>query len=227
MVPTERGKNHREPNSMNRILAIAACAATALGGCTSSATGSRTQTGAMIGATTGALVGMAAGGDARSTAIGGAVGAGTGALIGHELDAQQRQLQQSLGGTGVSVINTGSELVVRLPEAITFASGSADLYPASVKSIAQVSETIRAFPDSRVMVIGHTDNTGSTEYNQHLSERRARAVANVLIASGTPSWRIQTVGRGYSQPLASNDTPEGRAQNRRVEIVIIPTSHPS
>lgn len=202
---------------------LTACVlAVALSAC-SSEPGTRTQTGAIIGGTVGAAAGMVAGGNARGAAIGGAVGAGVGGMIGHQLDFQQRQLEESLTGSGAEVVNTGQELIVTLPESVTFASGSADLYPSSVKSIAAVSNTLRDSPHSRVKVIGHTDNTGSTEYNQVLSERRARAVSNVLIASGTPSWRIETVGRGYRMPVASNEKPEGRAKNRRVEIVIIPT----
>ncbi len=197
--------------------------AAGLTACTS-APGTRTQTGAILGATAGAVTGLVAGGDARSTAIGGAVGAGVGALVGHELDAQQRALEQSLGGSGASVTNTGAQLVVNLPAAISFASSSAELRPEYVHNIVAVSQNLLAHPNSTVQVVGHTDNTGSTTYNQTLSDRRARAVADVLTSSGVPAWRVTAIGRAYHQPVASNETPEGRALNRRVEIIITPTN---
>ena len=123
------------------------------------------------------------------------------------------------------MVNTGNQLVVTLPEAITFDTGSATVHPDYVDEIAlRRAQPARQPADSTVRVIGHTDNVGSTVYNQALSERRAAAVAAILTANGVEAWRVQTAGVGYHQPVASNDTPGGRAQNRRVEIVITPTS---
>ena len=121
------------------------------------------------------------------------------------------------------MVNTGNTLVVTLPEAITFDSDSAVVQAEYVDEIAFIARSLRDNPSSTVQVIGHTDNTGSTAHNQTLSERRAAAVATILTGNGVETWRVQTAGVGYSRPIASNDTPGGRAQNRRVEIVITPT----
>jgi outer membrane protein OmpA-like peptidoglycan-associated protein len=155
--------------------------------------------------------------------VGAAVGGIAGTAIGADLDRQHRELEQSLGGYGASVVNTGNQLVVTLPEAITFDTGSSIVHPEYVDEIALVARSLRDNPQSTVQVIGHTDNVGRTDYNQALSERRAAAVAQILLANGVGAGRVQTVGHGYNQPVASNDTPGGRAQNRRVEIVITPT----
>jgi len=121
------------------------------------------------------------------------------------------------------VVNTGNQLVVTLPESITFDVDSAVVHSDYVDEIAFVARSLRDNPRSTVRVIGHTDNTGSTAHNQALSERRAASVAAILTGNGVEAGRVQTAGVGYSQPVASNDTPGGRAQNRRVEIVITPT----
>ena len=113
--------------------------------------------------------------------------------------------------------------MVTLPESITFDTGSTIVHPEYVDEIALVARSLRDNPNSTVLVVGHTDNVGATDYNQALSERRAAAVAGILTSNGVETWRVQTTGRGYHQPVASNDTPGGRAQNRRVEIVITPT----
>ncbi len=128
------------------------------------------------------------------------------------------------GGTGATVVNTGSQLVVTLPESITFDTGSAIVHADYVDEIALVARSLRENPNSTILVVGHTDNVGATAYNQALSERRAASVASILTSNGVSPGRVQTVGRGYSQPVASNETPGGRAQNRRVEIIITPTS---
>ncbi len=209
---------------MKTIALLGLAALAGLSACTSQVETNRATRGSIAGATAGGLAGLAVGGSPRAVAIGGAVGAAVGGLIGHELDAQQRELEASLGGNGATVTNTGSSLIVALPAAITFESSSSDLTPQAAKDIASVSATLGKYPNSTVRVLGHTDDTGSTAYNQRLSERRAQAVTNVLVASGTPSNRVQTFGLAYKQPIASNETPEGRAQNRRVEIIIIPTA---
>lgn len=197
----------------------------AIAGCTN-VDGSRnsTGTGGLIGAGVGALAGRAIdGGGTAGTFIGGAVGSFAGAAIGAALDRQQAQLEQGLAGSGATVVNTGNTLVVTLPEAITFDVDSATVHPEYVDEIAFIARSLRDNPHSTVQVIGHTDNTGSTAHNQALSERRAQAVAAVLTENAVEAWRVLTAGVGYAQPVASNDTPGGRAQNRRVEIVITPT----
>ena len=199
---------------MKTIAFLGLAALAGLSACTSAVEPNRVARGGVVGATTG---GLAAG------APGAAVGATLGMLVGRELEAQQRELQAEIGGHGATITNTGAMLVVVFPDAITFETSSSDLTPLAAKDIGAVSRSLAKYPDSRVRVLGHTDNTGSTAYNQRLSERRAQAVTNVLLASGTPAARIETFGMAYKQPVASNDTPEGRARNRRVEIMIIPT----
>ena len=208
----------------SRILVLSFGVA-AIAGCTNlDGSANRTGTGALIGTGVGALAGRAIdGGGTAGRIVGGAVGTIAGAAIGAALDRQHRQLEQGLAGSGATVVNTGNTLVVTLPEAITFDIDSAVVHPDYVDEIAFIARSLRDNPSSTVQVIGHTDNTGSTAHNQALSERRAASVAAILTGNGVETWRVRTAGVGYSQPIASNDTPGGRAQNRRVEIVITPT----
>ena len=196
-----------------------------IAGCTNpDGTTSRTGTGALIGTGVGAVAGRVIdNGGTAGTIIGGAVGNIAGAAIGATFDRQHRQLEQGLADSGATVVNTGNQLVVTLPEAITFDVDSATVHADYVDEIAFIARSLRDNPASNVQVIGHTDNTGSTAHNQALSERRAAAVAAILTGNGIEAWRVQTSGVGYDRPVASNDTPGGRAQNRRVEIVITPT----
>ncbi len=182
----------------------------------------RTLTGALTGAAVGGVIGAATSdGDARR-AVGGAIIGGTaGALIGQQLDRQAAELRRQLGDN-VNVRNTGQELILTLPQDLLFAVDSATLRPDLQQDLRVISRNLVDFPRSDVIVIGHTDNTGSAAYNQGLSERRASSVAQVLLSQGVSASRIQTIGRGLTQPVASNATPEGRRQNRRVEIFIRP-----
>ena len=206
-------------------LCVLALSAVAVAGCTNlDGSSNRTGTGALIGAGAGALIGNAFDDSTTGRIVGGAVGAIAGATVGAALDQQHRQLQQDLGGTGATVVNTGNQLVVTLPEAITFDTGSAIVHPDYVDEVALVARSLRDNPASTVLVVGHTDKVGATAYNQALSERRASAVAAILTSNGVAPARVGAVGRGYDQPVASNDTPGGRAQNRRVEIAITPTT---
>lgn len=209
---------------LNAFSALGAVAAL-LSACTyADGTRNNTATQAVAGTATGALIGNLVGGDEQSTIIGGVVGGIAGTALGSHLDNQQRELQAAIGGSGAGIANTGNQLIVSLPEAITFAVDSSDVRPQIRDDLIAVSRNLQKYPNSTVQVVGHTDNTGSANYNQGLSERRAQAVSNILIASGTPSWRVQSFGRGASQPVASNATAEGRAANRRVEIIITPSN---
>lgn len=209
------------PKSRIAILCVGAAALVACTNLDGSA--NRTGTGALIGAGVGTVAGNLIGGDSTSRVIGGAVGTIVGGTIGAALDRQHRQLEEGLAGSGATVVNTGNQLVVTLPESITFDVDSAVVHADYVDEIAFVARSLRDNPNSTVRVIGHTDNTGSTAHNPALSERRAAAVAAILTGNGVQPGRVQTAGVGYNQPIASNDTPGGRAQNRRVEIVITPT----
>lgn len=185
----------------------------------------RTRQGALTGAAVGAVTGLITGGDqkVKNAAVGAAVGAGAGALIGQRLDQQEADLRASLGSDQVQIRNTGSELIVTMPQDILFAVDSADVRPDLQRDLGALASNLQAYPDTTVDVIGHTDNTGDAGYNQGLSQRRASAVADELIFNGVSSSRVRAFGRGESEPVADNLTPEGRAQNRRVDLIIRPT----
>ena len=185
----------------------------------------RQRQGAIVGGLVGAVTGAAVSGDGdelKGAIVGGALGAGAGALIGADLDRQAAELRGSLN-SNISVTNTGEYLIVNMPQDLLFAVDSASVRPDLRADLSTVASSLLRYPNSRIEVIGHTDNTGSAAYNQDLSQRRAVAVASVLRENGVPSNRIVAVGRGEDQPIASNLTPEGRAKNRRVEIIIRPT----
>lgn len=207
-------------------LLLAGAAALALTACTDPAVqtadpNQRTKEGAVMGGILGAAAGALIGGDARSAAIGGVVGAGTGAAIGASLDRQAEELRRTLDSR-VTIVNEGDRLVVRLPNGILFDVDSAVVTGTLESDLRELADSMNRYPGTIVQVVGHTDNTGEAAYNQDLSERRANAVADVLIRGGVASNRINAFGRGEDQPIATNLTEEGRAQNRRVEVVIIP-----
>ena len=212
-------------------LVIGAASLLALSACTDPAFGpggerERTGQGAAIGAAAGAVLGnlTAGGGDrSRNAVIGAAAGAIAGGLIGQQLDRQAAELRQDFGNGEIDVINTGSELVVRMPQDILFAVDSAQVNAGLQSDLRVLAQSLNRYPDTSVAVVGHTDNTGSASYNQGLSERRAQSVTTILIQSGVNPGRLFAIGAGEDQPLASNLTPEGRAQNRRVDITIAPT----
>jgi outer membrane protein OmpA-like peptidoglycan-associated protein len=183
-----------------------------------------TQAGATTGAILGGFAGLVSGGDNRlgRAAVGAGIGAAVGGLIGANLDRQARELQRDMGA-GVAVTNTGSEILVSMPDNILFALDSAAVEPRSRAQLRVLAESLNRYPETRIEVAGHTDSTGSAAYNQGLSERRAAAVAAVLRGEGVRGDRIISYGLGETQPVATNLTAEGRAQNRRVDIIIRPT----
>lgn len=186
----------------------------------------RTGKGAAIGAAIGGVLGATreSGSDrVKNAAIGAAIGAAVGGAIGYSLDKQAAELRNDFGNGQIDVINTGNELIVRMPEAILFATDSATLNPQLRSDLFVLADSLNKYPQSIVTVTGHTDNTGTASYNQALSERRAWSVAEVLRNGGVSGSRIRTVGAGESQPIATNQTAAGRAQNRRVDITITPT----
>jgi outer membrane protein OmpA-like peptidoglycan-associated protein len=183
--------------------------------------------GAAVGAATGALLGRTIAGSGNRTEgalLGAALGAGAGALIGQDLARQKAELDNSFANSQINVINTGSELIVRMPQDILFPVSGYTVTPSLRSDLLILSDNLNRYPNSIVTVTGHTDSSGSAAYNQTLSERRAESVAAVLRQGGVNSARIRTVGAGENQPIASNLTPEGRAQNRRVDITITPLS---
>ena len=187
--------------------------------------GDNTTAGTIMGGMIGAIAGMemSSKDDRKKGAIIGAiVGATAGNAIGQTLDQQAADLRRDLNNDQVDITNTGSELIVTMPQDILFALDSAAVRSDLRRDLGVVAGNLQAYPDSTILIEGHTDNTGSANYNQALSQRRANAVADVLMSNGVPPVRFRTFGRGEGEPVASNLSSTGRAQNRRVEIVIRP-----
>ena len=174
--------------------------------------------GAATGAVVGAIIGNQSGNNRTGAVVGAAAGAAIGAAVGHRMDQQQKELQQ-IPGVEVTRPSEG-EIAVQLTNDILFDFNSADLRPESRATLRDLASNFQRYPDETVRVEGHTDNVGRPEYNQTLSERRAYSVKDYLVSSGMPSSRITAVGYGETRPKATNDTPEGRQLNRRVEIHI-------
>jgi outer membrane protein OmpA-like peptidoglycan-associated protein len=143
------------------------------------------------------------------------------------MDRQQADLRHELQGTGVSVTRMGDNITLNMPGNITFKTNSAELDPSFYKVLNSVDIVLKKYDKTVVEVAGHTDNTGSAQYNQGLSERRANAVAQYLESQGLGSNRVVTVGAGETRPVADNSTPEGRQANRRVELTLTPLTSPS
>lgn len=206
----------------------------ALGACTDPATlgtnpenpNSNRNRGALIGAGLGALAGAGLRRDDRGegAVIGAVIGGALGAGIGYNLDQQEAELRQQIGNDNVQITNTGDRLIVTLPQDILFAVDSFAVRPDLRNDLGAVSRNLLEYPQSTIQIVGHTDSDGDAAYNQQLSEQRANAVADILLSNGVPFGRIQAFGRGEDQPVTSNLTPQGKAQNRRVEIVILPTA---
>lgn len=206
-------------------LMTASVALLALGACTDQygqpIPMSRGQSGAAIGAGLGAAIGATR--DDKSDIVkGAAIGGVLGGLAGTIMDEQAKALQRSVTTPGVTVVQTGQQINVNLPESILFATDSAAVSGPAANDLYAIARNLQAYPNTRIEVIGHTDSTGTDSYNMDLSKRRANAVAGIIAAGGVSTARIASVGRGKTMPIASNATPAGRAQNRRVEIVIRP-----
>jgi outer membrane protein OmpA-like peptidoglycan-associated protein len=221
--------------SMKTPMILAVSGAFALSACTNPSTlgGSpddpnrNAKQGAAIGAGLGAVFGSLVAGHGNKTeaVIAGAlVGGAVGGFAGNNLDRQEADLRAQLDNQDVIITNTGDRLIVTLPQDILFATDSYSVRPDLQRDLNTVAGNLQAYPNSTIQIIGHTDNTGDAAYNQQLSQRRANAVANVLLNAGIPSARVQAFGRGEEQPVSSNLSPEGRALNRRVEIVILPNA---
>lgn len=203
------------------LLLVAGCA-------TNPETGQRemnkTGRGAAIGAAIGAVAGGASGGDRGQRAvIGAAAGAAIGAGVGKYMQNQEEKLRQQTAGTGVEVTRQDDNVILNMPGHVTFSTDSAQITPAFYSTLDQVTATINEYRDTQVQIAGHTDSTGSDSYNQQLSERRAQAVASYFLGRGIAGNRVSTIGYGEARPVASNETADGRQQNRRVEIILSPT----
>ena len=200
---------------MQRSLILVLILALALTGC---ANMSRTQKGAVIGGAAGAAAGAAlSDDDTKGAAIGGVAGAVLGGIIGNYLDAQAEEMEKI---EGAEVQRIGDELMVTFDSAILFDLDSASLKSESMARLDQMAEVLVSYPDTDILVMGHTDSSGSEDYNQGLSERRAASVSGYLEARGVTTDRIRARGYGETAPVADNATATGRAQNRRVEVSI-------
>ena len=187
---------------------------------------SKAAIGGIGGALGGYLLGDLVGGrrDRTEKIVGAGIGGIAGAGIGAYMDKQERDLRARTAGTDVEVIRQGDDLLLNIPSGINFAYNSAAVQPQFQRTLDQVAGVLGEYNRTYIDVYGHTDSTGSDVYNQTLSEQRARSVADYLSAHGVQSARIGTRGFGETQPIASNETEEGRAANRRVEIKIVPIS---
>ncbi|HCN84897.1 MAG TPA: hypothetical protein DIT07_14960 [Sphingobacteriaceae bacterium] len=183
----------------------------------------RTQKGAVIGTaaggTIGAIIGKKAGNTAVGAIIGGAIGGTAGALIGRNMDKQAEEIKKNV--PGAEVIREGEGLIVKFDSGILFDVDKADLKENARTNIQNLATSMKNNPETDIMVIGHTDATGSDTYNLGLSQRRAESVKSYAVASGIANSRLTTTGKGESEPIADNTTDSGKAQNRRVEIVIV------
>jgi outer membrane protein OmpA-like peptidoglycan-associated protein len=225
---TEQAVNRAARRFNGRLALLAAAVTLALAGCqtmdpyTGEQKTSNTAKGAGIGAAAGALAGALFSGKRKAVLIGAGIGALTGGAIGNYMDREEAKLRAQLQGTGVSVTRSGDTIILNMPGNVTFSTGSSDISADFYAVLDSVALVINEFEQTYVDVLGHTDNTGSAEFNQGLSERRAGSVASYLQSREVLPERIYTQGFGFSQPIADNATPEGRALNRRVEIHLNP-----
>jgi outer membrane protein OmpA-like peptidoglycan-associated protein len=202
-----------------RIIRTVALAA-ALTGC--AAINSNKEKGAVIGAATGAAVGGVIGNQTGSTArgaiIGAAVGGAAGAIIGHQMDQKAKEITAAV--PGATVTRVGEGLVVTFDSGILFDFNSDALKSTARSNLDNLAANLASFGDSKLVLVGHTDSVGTAQYNQGLSERRARSVAAYLITKGVPSVRVEAAGRGEAEPVQPNETEAGRSANRRVEVAV-------
>jgi outer membrane protein OmpA-like peptidoglycan-associated protein len=205
------------PHSVRILPALVALAS--IGACASL---SQKEKGAIIGATAGAAAGAAVGNANGSTAkgaiIGAAVGGTAGAVIGHQMDQQAKEIKQSIPGAVVERVGEG--LQVTFESGLLFPYDSDVLTPAAQQNLATFASSLDKYPNTNIVIVGHTDSNGSDSYNMNLSERRANAAVNYLVSRGVDRTRLRAAGRGETEPVASNDSDAGRQQNRRVEMAI-------
>jgi outer membrane protein OmpA-like peptidoglycan-associated protein len=186
----------------------------------------KTSKGAGIGAIAGAVLGAATGDNSKERRKRALIGAGVGALagagVGAYMDKQEAKLRAQLQGTGVSVTRSGDDLILNMPGNITFKTASADLNSGFFQVLDSVALVLKEFDKTLIDVEGHTDSDGDNAYNQTLSQQRANSVGGYLQSHGVNSQRVVTIGAGEERPIASNSTPQGKQQNRRVELKLQP-----
>jgi outer membrane protein OmpA-like peptidoglycan-associated protein len=206
------------------IVIVAVIFSNVLVSCEATKNANNTQKGAGIGAIGGALIGGIIGnntglGTAGGALIGAAIGGGTGALIGKNMDKQAREIETALPGAQVERVGEGIRLVLG-ENAVRFDTSKSTLTAAAKANLDKLVPVFNQYPDTNIQIFGYTDSTGSPEFNLRLSEQRAISVEKYLESKGLNMSRFKMVGMGIADPIASNDTPEGRSQNRRVEFAI-------
>jgi outer membrane protein OmpA-like peptidoglycan-associated protein len=207
---------------MSLVFVLTACA---INPYTDDRQASKLAIGAGVGAAGGAVIGLLTADSKnrqRNALIGAGIGAVAGGGVGYYMDVQEAKLRQRLRESGVSVTRAGDQILLNMPGNITFATNSADISADFYEVLNSVSLVLNEYKNTTIDVIGHTDNVGSDAINQPLSERRALSVANYLAGQQVLPARLLVAGRGKYEPIASNNTPEGRAQNRRVTLQITP-----
>jgi len=187
---------------------------------------SKTATGATIGAVVGAAAGALTGGNGRErrqrALIGAGVGALTGGGVGYYMDRQEQKLRMQLENTGVSVTRNGDSIILNMPGNVTFNTDSSMIRGSFYDVLSSVVLVVKEFDKTIIEIAGHTDSTGSDQYNQNLSEQRASSVGQYFMAQGIDRMRIMTKGYGESRPIADNNTEQGKQLNRRVELTLVP-----
>jgi len=206
-------------SKMNVVIAVALCISiTLLLGCGASNTLKGGGIGAGVGGVAGGVIGNQLGNSAIGAIIGAAIGGTAGALIGRHMDRQAEEMRQDIKNAKIERIGEG--IKITFDSGILFETNSSELQSVARANIESLAKILNKYPDTNILIEGDTDNTGTDEYNQKLSERRAQAVADYQMGLNVASSRITTVGLGESNPIASNDTDYGREQNRRVEVAI-------
>jgi outer membrane protein OmpA-like peptidoglycan-associated protein len=189
---------------------------------------SKTTKGAAVGAGVGVAVGLITGDSSserkKRALLLGAAGGLAGGAVGNYMDRQEAKLRAQLQGTGVSVTRNGDNIILNMPGNVTFQTNSSDINAGFYQVLNSVAIVLKEFDKTVVEVAGHADSVGADDANMALSQRRASSVSSYLGAQGIDSQRLITIGYGESRPIASNDTPEGRQQNRRVEITLLPVT---
>lgn len=204
--------------SLRSCVALVLIASFLMMGCGASSAVKGGAIGAGAGAVIGGIIGKQAGNTAVGAIIGAAVGGTAGALIGHYMDKQAEEIQNDIKGAKVERVGEG--IKITFDSGILFESGKSNLQPVAKANIDKLSVILNKYKDTNILIEGHTDSDGTEEFNQKLSESRANSVANDAKGQGVVGSRITTVGYGETQPVASNDTAEGKKLNRRVEIAI-------
>ena len=200
------------------FITLLLCISIVMMGCGTSNTLQGGAIGAVGGGVVGAVIGKLAGNTTAGAIIGAAVGGTTGALIGHHMDKQAEEMKKDLSGAKVERVGEG--IKITFASGILFKTGSYELQEPAKENIASLAKILNKYPDTNIIIEGDTDSEGSEEYNQRLSERRAQAVSDYTKSLNVDGARITTIGKGELNPVASNETVDGRAQNRRVEVAI-------